>query len=274
MVQRYEASIADHETISEKKEISRLRIIVNQYEERLRFSDEEMSRAKGEITTLNLNVQAAVNEVKCLNTEKNNQNQLLRSSYEENSRLNDAISYMQATLNELEKVKAENNEQCRLLRSAYDENSRLNDVISNMQATVNEVERLRTDSRLTEALSNMQAAFNEVEKLKTERSEQNQVLLSAYEENSRLKQELLNSSGRIRVMARISPPFIQQLPEFNYRIIDNATLEVEGLTGLAETFNFDHVFGQSASQIDVFQQLSPLIEASMMGYNTCALAYG
>ena len=124
-IQRYEAMLADED--SEKKEISRLGTIISHYEERLRFFEEEISRATLVITTLKLNVQAAENEVQRLNTEKKD------------------ISNMQAIFNEDEKLRAENNEQSRLLRSAYDENSRLNEALCNMQAAFNEVEKLKAE---------------------------------------------------------------------------------------------------------------------------------
>ena len=41
-----------------------------------------------------------------------------------------------------------------------------------------------------------------------------------------------------------------------------------------DRFKFDHVFGPNASQADVFDEIQPLIEGTLSGFNTTLFAYG
>ena len=39
-------------------------------------------------------------------------------------------------------------------------------------------------------------------------------------------------------------------------------------------FNFEHIFDHGAKQIDIFNELSQLIQSALDGYNVCIFAYG
>lgn len=39
-------------------------------------------------------------------------------------------------------------------------------------------------------------------------------------------------------------------------------------------FNFEHIFDNEAKQIDIFNELSQLIQSALDGYNVCIFAYG
>jgi kinesin family protein C2/C3 len=41
-----------------------------------------------------------------------------------------------------------------------------------------------------------------------------------------------------------------------------------------KTYDFDHVFGPTATQQDVYTEIKPLVSSLLDGYNVCLMAYG
>ncbi|XP_011690178.1 PREDICTED: protein claret segregational [Wasmannia auropunctata] len=96
--------------------------------------------------------------------------------------------------------------------------------------------------------------------------------------------------GNIRVFCRVRPRTPKEIDQMktmcNVNFIDDCTIEVgkfDGsdavscsgkLRGIKQEFSFDKVFTSNASQADVFEELSLLVQSALEGYNVCVFAYG
>jgi kinesin family protein C1 len=91
--------------------------------------------------------------------------------------------------------------------------------------------------------------------------------------------------GNIRVFCRLRPPSDEQTTDqlpfaFPTKTIEqkgeNITLNGDGRKNANKEFpfEFDRVFGPGASQEDVFEDVSQLVQSACDGYNVCVFAYG
>ncbi|KAK7277786.1 hypothetical protein RJT34_22803 [Clitoria ternatea] len=98
------------------------------------------------------------------------------------------------------------------------------------------------------------------------------------EENRKLYNQVQDLKGSIRVYCRVRPFLSAQQ---NYAsTVDNIedgiiTINIPTKTGKGRrSFNFNKVFGPSASQAEVFSDMQPLVRSVLDGYNVCIFAYG
>ncbi|KAK8998224.1 hypothetical protein V6N11_083617 [Hibiscus sabdariffa] len=86
------------------------------------------------------------------------------------------------------------------------------------------------------------------------------------------------ASGSIRVYCRVRP-FLSGKSSY-LSIVDsiedgNITINIPSKNGKGcKSFTFNKVFGQSATQAEVFSDMQPLIRSVLDGYNVCIFAYG
>ncbi|KAM3234418.1 kinesin-like protein KIN-14I isoform X1 [Capsicum annuum] len=98
------------------------------------------------------------------------------------------------------------------------------------------------------------------------------------EENRKLYNQVQDLKGSIRVYCRVRP-FLPGQSSYisNVDHIDDGsiTIGVPSKNGKGrKTFNFNKVFGPSASQGEVFSDTQQLIRSVLDGYNVCIFAYG
>ncbi|WOL12162.1 kinesin-4 isoform X1 [Canna indica] len=99
------------------------------------------------------------------------------------------------------------------------------------------------------------------------------------EENRKLYNQVQDLKGNIRVYCRVRPfltgqssimSTVDHIDDGKITIITPSKYGKEG----RKSFNFNKVFGPSATQEEVFSDMQPLIRSVLDGYNVCIFAYG
>ncbi|KAL6430221.1 hypothetical protein ACFW04_007750 [Cataglyphis niger] len=121
--------------------------------------------------------------------------------------------------------------------------------------------------------------------------EQLQVLAYGMDKKCRvLHNNIQELKGNIRVFCRVRPRTSKEVEQMkalcSINYIDDCTIEVGKLDGsdaiscsgkqrgTKQEFSFDKVFTHKASQEDIFEELSLLVQSALEGYNVCVFAYG
>ncbi|XP_004495930.1 kinesin-like protein KIN-14I [Cicer arietinum] len=98
------------------------------------------------------------------------------------------------------------------------------------------------------------------------------------EENRKLYNEVQDLKGSIRVYCRVRP-FLAGQPN-HLSTVENIedgtiTISIPSRNGKGhKSFNFNKVYGPSASQGEVFSDMQPLVRSVLDGFNVCIFAYG
>ncbi|KAK5643685.1 hypothetical protein RI129_007530 [Pyrocoelia pectoralis] len=164
-------------------------------------------------------------------------------------------------------------------------NSSYLSLVSVHDAIIREKEKLiREKNMLVQELSEMQ---------QTNRTQQelllfHKTMIQEHEDARRIMHnQIQDLKGTIRVFCRIRPPLSTEQDKMlcNIIYVDDDVLEIRKTKELTNNcsgrttdgtleFVFDKVFQPEASQMDVFKELSQLIQSAMDGYHVCVFAYG
>ncbi|XP_058128751.1 protein claret segregational [Anopheles ziemanni] len=105
-----------------------------------------------------------------------------------------------------------------------------------------------------------------------------ELLFQANIERKDLHNMVMDLRGNIRVFCRVRPPLASELHrvECGWKYLDEQSLELAAMDGTNKRidFSFDHVFHPRTTQQDIFDNVSPLIQSALDGYNVCIFAYG
>ncbi|KAL3637227.1 hypothetical protein CASFOL_019526 [Castilleja foliolosa] len=99
----------------------------------------------------------------------------------------------------------------------------------------------------------------------------------AVKENRNLYNMVQDLKGNIRVYCRIRPtnnPEVQNVIDFIGKDGSLAVVDPKPLKDGKKVFQFNQVFGPTATQDEVFRHTQPLVRSVMDGYNVCIFAYG
>ncbi|XP_051526610.1 carboxy-terminal kinesin 2-like isoform X1 [Myxocyprinus asiaticus] len=143
----------------------------------------------------------------------------------------------------------------------------------------------------TSALGRCQDSLKEsqeiVRKLEETVARQREELHFGEMERRKLHNTIQELKGNIRVFCRVRPLLTGnkfdvrhiQLPAHDNKALTLAKMEESHTGRTADTqksynFSFDRVFGPRASQSEVFEEISLLVQSALDGYNVCCFAYG
>ncbi|XP_020790068.1 kinesin-like protein KIFC1 isoform X2 [Boleophthalmus pectinirostris] len=141
------------------------------------------------------------------------------------------------------------------------------------------------ESSLARLQQTLRETEEEVQSLKETVSQQKDELYSGEMERRKLHNAIQELKGNIRVFCRVRPLVDGGLSKHIHLASDDKTSISLAKTEESHTgkgtdtqknynFSFDRVFGPQASQQDVFEEISLLVQSALDGYNVCCFAYG
>nr|XP_046274682.1 kinesin-like protein KIFC1 [Scatophagus argus] len=187
------------------------------------------------------------------------------------------------------------------LEKVFSDKSTLQKELSNLEGKYKVMETLRDsqetelqtlkmklsvqESTLARVQETLRVTEEEVRSLKETVAQQKDELHSGEMERRRLHNTIQELKGNIRVFCRVRPLVDGghskhiQLSASDNKALTLAKTEESHTGKTAETqknynFNFDRVFGPMASQQEIFEEISLLVQSALDGYNVCCFAYG
>uniref|UniRef100_A0A0E0LG45 Kinesin-like protein n=1 Tax=Oryza punctata TaxID=4537 RepID=A0A0E0LG45_ORYPU len=134
----------------------------------------------------------------------------------------------------------------------------------------------RSDLTTMETMTEYEKQKRMLEDLQLRLEEAEQQILDGENLRKKLHNTILELKGNIRVFCRVRPLLPNESGAVAYpKSGENLGRGIE-LTHNAQmySFTFDKVFDQSASQEEVFIEISQLVQSALDGYKVCIFAYG
>ncbi|XP_038671693.1 kinesin-like protein KIFC1 isoform X2 [Scyliorhinus canicula] len=189
------------------------------------------------------------------------------------------ISELQSNLNAVELLLKEREVE---LDKCRDESAAMQRVLEN---------KLKTkETELSQKVACMEEQQSTIEQQREMIMERDERLHCAEQERRRLHNTVQELKGNIRVICRVRPLLdseaagCSEIEHVQFSASDEKVITLtkreESHTGhdrkeeLKYDFNFDRVFQPIATQKDVFEDISQLVQSALDGYNVCIFAYG
>ncbi|KAL6647238.1 hypothetical protein ACP70R_014675 [Stipagrostis hirtigluma subsp. patula] len=133
-----------------------------------------------------------------------------------------------------------------------------------------------SDLTATETLTEYEKQKKMLADLQLRLSEAEQQILDGEKLRKKLHNTILELKGNIRVFCRVRPLLSNELGAVTYpKSGENVGRGIELMhNAQSYSFTFDKVFDHSASQEDVFIEISQLVQSALDGYKVCIFAYG
>ncbi|KAK5854720.1 hypothetical protein PBY51_004892 [Eleginops maclovinus] len=256
---------------------------------------------KGKVTDMEGKIRNFQTKVKSVNQENEDLKSTVVKSQTRMTDLEKSVARQRSQISEYEEqLQALSGVQDELEKVSSDKSS-LEKQLCNLEGKYKVMETLR-DSQETElqtlkmklsvqesTLARLQLTLRdteeEVRSLKDTVVQQKDELHAGEMERRQLHNAIQELKGNIRVFCRVRPltdgGLSQhiQLPATDNKTISLAKTEESHTGKTADTqknynFNFDRVFGPQASQQEVFEEISLLVQSALDGYNVCCFAYG
>ncbi|KAK3137668.1 hypothetical protein QOZ80_5BG0455540 [Eleusine coracana subsp. coracana] len=133
-----------------------------------------------------------------------------------------------------------------------------------------------SDLTATEAMTEHEKQKKTLADLQLRLEEAEQQIMDGEKLRKKLHNTILELKGNIRVFCRVRPSLSNESGALTYpKGGENMGRGIELIhNAQAYSFTFDKVFDHSASQEDVFIEISQLVQSALDGYKVCIFAYG
>uniref|UniRef100_A0A6V7LI35 Kinesin motor domain-containing protein n=1 Tax=Bracon brevicornis TaxID=1563983 RepID=A0A6V7LI35_9HYME len=176
------------------------------------------------------------------------------------------------------------------LKKSQEAHDKTMDSLKQTEETCRDQKRqiIEHSSKIERVEAKLAEKVKEVEEL-TEKVASLQELLHHMDKDRRILHNAIQEmKGNIRVFCRVRPRIAKEANKnlCSITYVDESTIEIgradgsDSLScsgksrGTRQEFTFDKVFGPNATQADVFEELSLLVQSALEGYNVCVFAYG
>ena len=289
-----------------KKEI--INEYVNPTKEKLyEFSEELSEQLFDDVnfneTLINKMMLNAINEYFYVLEVKNKVNEKLKKTFEKSNNLRKEIKDMKEKIKKnidetnkytkiIEKKKRKQKDELLLLKDELDsikyEQGKIQNENLNIKRELEEKKHLsqKKDEELQKIRKENLNLKQEIEYYTKAIKIQNQLHNDIQSYKNQMNNEYQEAKGNVRVFCRIRPPLQREISkqkiDIEYRGDNSLIIKGEkkannigkGVHQDIEQFQFNRIFKQNDTQEDVFEEISPLIQSSLDGFNINIFAYG
>ena len=289
-----------------KKEI--INEYVNPTKEKLyEFSEELSEQLFDDVnfneTLINKMMLNAINEYFYVLEVKNKVNEKLKKTFEKSNNLRKEIKDMKETIKKnidetnkytkiIEEKKRKEKDELLLLKDELDsikyEQGKIQNENLNIKRELEEKKHLsqKKDEELQKIRKENLNLKQEIEYYTKAIKIQNQLHNDIQSYKNQMNNEYQEAKGNVRVFCRIRPPLQREISkqkiDIEYRGDNSLIIKGEkkannigkGVHQDIEQFQFNRIFKQNDTQEDVFEEISPLIQSSLDGFNVNIFAYG